>query len=282
METSGEEWHKWRKLGIGSSDAPVIMGMSPWSTPYQLWEEKIGLTKRDVSNFATQRGHELEPIARAQYELETGLDMPATLAVNEKRDWLRASLDGFNAEKNIVLEIKCPGKADHETAINGSVPDKYYPQLQHQLLVTGATCVHYYSYDGSRGVLIEVKPDIEYIQRLLNTELAFWDNVITKIPPPLSDLDIKKCDNLEMLGLADTLVIISEQIKKLEIEAEAIKEKLKAGMDHPIVQFGRVKAQRIYRAGTIDYKSVKELDNVDLDKYRKAGTEYFTFKIEKK
>lgn len=282
MKTSGEEWHKWRKLGIGSSDAPVIMGMSPWSTPYQLWEEKIGLTKRDVSNFATQRGHELEPIARAQYELETGLDMPATLAVNEKRDWLRASLDGFNAEKNIVLEIKCPGKADHETAINGSVPDKYYPQLQHQLLVTGATCVHYYSYDGSRGVLIEVKPDIEYIQRLLNTELAFWDNVITKIPPPLSDLDIKKCDNLEMLGLADTLVIISEQIKKLEIEAEAIKEKLKAGMDHPIVQFGRVKAQRIYRAGTIDYKSVKELDNVDLDKYRKAGTEYFTFKIEKK
>lgn len=282
METSGEEWHKWRGQGLGSSDAPVIMGASPWSTPYQLWEEKIGLTKREVSNFATQRGHELEPVARAQYELETGLDMPATLAVHETRPWLRASLDGFNAENNIVLEIKCPGKDDHETAVNGKVPDKYYPQLQHQLLVTGATCVHYYSFDGKRGVLVEVKPDLPYIQRLLNTELAFWDNVLTKIPPPLSDADIKKCDNFEMLGLADTLVMITEQVKKLEAEAEAIKEKLKAAMDHPIVQFGRVKGQRIYRAGSIDYKSVKELADVDLEQYRKSGTEYFTFKIEKK
>ncbi len=34
------EWHAFRRKRIGASDAPVIMGISPWKTPYQLWIEK--------------------------------------------------------------------------------------------------------------------------------------------------------------------------------------------------------------------------------------------------
>lgn len=277
-----EDWHEWRKKGLGSSDAPVIMGVSPWSTPYKLWETKIGLTKPNFSNYATQRGHELEPVARAQYELETGVAMPATLAVHESYSWLRASLDGWDDLTKTVLEIKCPGKDDHETAVNGKVPDKYYPQLQHQLLVTGAKMVHYYSFDGNKGVLVEVFPDLEYIDKLFNTELAFWKLVETKTPPELTDADIKKCSDAKLLDLADKLVILNDGIAAMEKEVAAIKETLKSAMDHPLVQFGRVKAQRVYRAGNIDYKSIQELENVDLEHYRKPGTEYFTFKIEKK
>lgn len=276
-----EEWHEWRRRGIGSSDAPVVMGVSPWSTPYKLWETKLGLTKPNFSNYATQRGHELEPVARAQYELETGVAMPATLAVHESYPWLRASLDGWDALTKTVLEIKCPGKDDHATAVNGKVPDKYYPQLQHQLLVTGATKVDYYSFDGNKGVLVEVLPDLEYIDKLFNAELEFWKLIETKTPPKLTDSDIKKCDDLELLGLSDKLVILTDAIAAMEKDVEEVKEKLKKAMDHPIVQFGRVKCQRVYRSGTIDYKSVKELENVDLEKYRKNGTEYFTFKVEK-
>ena len=42
MEQKSEEWLDWRKKGIGSSDAPIIMGVSPWKTPFELWEEKTG------------------------------------------------------------------------------------------------------------------------------------------------------------------------------------------------------------------------------------------------
>ena len=42
MEQEGFEWHKWRMGGIGSSDAPVVMGVSPYKTIEQLYLEKTG------------------------------------------------------------------------------------------------------------------------------------------------------------------------------------------------------------------------------------------------
>lgn len=37
-----EKWLKTRDLGIGGSDAAVIMGMNSYKSPYQLWMEKTG------------------------------------------------------------------------------------------------------------------------------------------------------------------------------------------------------------------------------------------------
>ncbi len=48
------EWLELRKNKIGASDAPIIMKVSPWKTPYRLWEEKLGLTEC-VSNQAMKR-----------------------------------------------------------------------------------------------------------------------------------------------------------------------------------------------------------------------------------
>lgn len=186
------EWLAWRRAGIGASDAPIIMGVSPWSTPYKLWCEKTSQTPPvDEYNWATERGNELEPMARADYELMYGLDMPVVLAAHAEYPFLRASLDGYNAEQKIILEIKCPGAADHLSAAEGKVPDKYFPQLQHQLLVTGAAKVHYYSFDGRKAHLVEVLPDHSYIQTLLEKELAFWKFVTDKTPPPFSRDDFK-------------------------------------------------------------------------------------------
>ena len=37
------DWLKERQKGIGGSDVAAILGMSPWRTPYQVWEEKSEL-----------------------------------------------------------------------------------------------------------------------------------------------------------------------------------------------------------------------------------------------
>ena len=37
-----DEWLKVRNMGIGGSDASVIMGLNSYKSPYQLWLEKIG------------------------------------------------------------------------------------------------------------------------------------------------------------------------------------------------------------------------------------------------
>lgn len=201
MEQQTSSWHEWRSQGIGASDAPIIMGVSPWSTPYQLWQEKRGVLRvKSDGNWATDRGNRLEPKARASYEFKVGFLSPPTLVVNQVYPFIRASLDGYNAQFRRILEIKCPGKADHAKAISGEVPEKYFPQLQHQLLATGQAIQNdYYSYDGESGVLVICDPDSSYQRLLLEKLQEFWGWVQDGTPPPLTDKDRRRIAKAEKL-----------------------------------------------------------------------------------
>ena len=48
--TTREEWLKIRGKGIGGSDAAVILGLSSWKTPRQLWFEKMDLNPIEEDN----------------------------------------------------------------------------------------------------------------------------------------------------------------------------------------------------------------------------------------
>jgi len=272
----GIEWHKWRKEGIGSSDAPVVMGVSPWSTPYKLWELKIGVVKEsETGNWATNRGNKMEPIARADYELKYGRDMPARLCEHATIPWLHASLDGFSADSKIILEIKCPGAEDHAKAVAGTVPEKYIPQIQHQLLVTGADVCHYYSFDGERGVLVEVKPDVEYCKKLFLAEQAFWDLVVNKEPPELCDRDYKKVKGIEVDRLATAWKEAKDVFDKSKDLLERARDDFLKAIDikkNRRVLVGTVRVADLPVIGRVDYKKIPELKGVDLNKYRGKPT----------
>lgn len=57
-----------RRLFLGASDAAAVMGLSPWSTPVELWQEKTGRRPDEVPSARQQRifdrGHRLEPFIR--------------------------------------------------------------------------------------------------------------------------------------------------------------------------------------------------------------------------
>ena len=40
VEQGSKEWLALRNNKIGASDAPIIMGESSWTTPFQLWQIK--------------------------------------------------------------------------------------------------------------------------------------------------------------------------------------------------------------------------------------------------
>ena len=185
---NSEEWKAWRSLGIGASDVPIIMGESPWTTRLQLWQQKKGLATRSATNIyqikAMERGHKLEPEARARFEKRLGKAFPAVSCEHPYVSFIRASLDGFNADENANLEIKCPGKLDHATALSGNVPTKYMPQLQAQMLVSGASKTYYFSWDGlDSDKTIEVLPNKAYQGRMLMEILDFWHCVVTGKEP---------------------------------------------------------------------------------------------------
>lgn len=281
-----EEWLKWRNLGIGSSDAPIIMKVSPWSTPYKLWTEKTGLSKtKSLGNWATQRGNDLEPIARAKYEFESGLEFPVVNMTHATELFMRASLDGYNEEAKIILEIKCPNAKDHELAVSGIVPEKYFPQLQHQLMVTGAKEAHYVSYDGKESLaLVVVKPDHGYIASLKAAEMEFWECVTNYVEPPLTDSDCRVLTDADILDIANEYQELDMQINELEKRKKGLRLRL-IGLEElskcQRVMIGSVQVTKSFRRGTIDYNAVEELNGIDLERYRKSGAESFTITIKK-
>ena len=40
LRQNSNDWRDWRRGGLGSSDAPVVMGDSRWMMPRTLWEIK--------------------------------------------------------------------------------------------------------------------------------------------------------------------------------------------------------------------------------------------------
>jgi len=152
------------------------MQMSPFKNIDQLYKEK-NQGFEQVANPYMQRGIDLEPIALEKFEQETGLIMFPCVAVHDNIEWMAASFDGVTICRNAICEIKCPGKRDHFAATNGIIPEKYKAQLQHQLVVSGLWEMFYYSFDGEKGVIIEVKRDQNFIDVMIEKEIEFWERL---------------------------------------------------------------------------------------------------------
>ena len=185
LDQSGPDWHKWRADGLGGSDACAVMGDVGWTSPDELMEIKLGF-RHVQANEAMERGKRLEPDARALYQSVTGNLVRPVCVQHDEYPWLRASLDGLSLDEKLVLEIKCPlNPSNHRKTFRGHYPAYYKAQLQHQLLVTGAEVLHYWSYYPDDGQfaperqyrLVEVHPDREYQKKLFRRERAFWERL---------------------------------------------------------------------------------------------------------
>lgn len=279
MEQGTTSWHEWRSRGLGASEAPIVMGVSPWTTRLQLWEIKTGKRKPQQSNWATERGNQMEPKARASYELYHNIDMPPTLAEHKDYPFIRASLDGYNQEQSIFLEIKCPGKADHQKALQGQVPEKYFPQLMQQFIVTGAKEGHYWSFDGENGALVVVKPDEEYCQKLLSELISFWNLVQTDTPPEASDKDYELISDESLEKYCDQWKVLKSESDRINKELSELEEKIESGLQIPRGICNGLKFTKSFRKGNIDYGKIPELRGVDLEQYRKGSTEMFRIQV---
>lgn len=73
---SREEWLSYRKLGIGGSDVAAIMGISPFATIRDLYNDKLGIEPliEEESNWvAKEVGHRLEDLVAEIFSKKTGL-----------------------------------------------------------------------------------------------------------------------------------------------------------------------------------------------------------------
>jgi putative phage-type endonuclease len=282
QRTKKIEWLKNRRKSIGGSDMPIILGLSPWKTPRELWQEKTSTDEPELtSNFAQARGIELEPEVRDLYERTYSLPMPARSFAHLEIPYFTCSMDGWNNEEHVGIEIKCPGAEDHNSAKNGVVPEKYIAQIEWQYFVTNAKRIDYVSYSGSDMVVIPVPPpSAEKKSYLMMKAAEFWHYVETKTPPPITEKDALSITTMEAISLGERYRDLTAQIKQLEAELEQTKEKILAKYKlHAKVNLGPITLSKSIRKGAIDYAKIPNLTNVDLESYRKKDSEVWSIRL---
>lgn len=144
---TADEWRAARTV-IGGSDAAALVGLNPYKTNIELWQEKTGRrTAPDISNEAFVKfGHDAEPLLRELF----ALDYPQydvgyvenNMVLNDRYPFAHASLDGWLIEKETgrkgILEIKTTNilQSMQKEKWNDRIPDNYYCQILWYLMVT--------------------------------------------------------------------------------------------------------------------------------------------------
>lgn len=273
-EQNTQAWLDFRKEKIGASEAPIIMGVSPWCTPYQLWCTKMGISETRELSAAMQRGHDLEQKARDFFEIESRIPIYPKVVLHPVLDWMMASIDGMSADGQTVVEIKCPGTSDHSIAKKGEIPAKYIPQLQHQMAVCQVNHMFYLSFDGTEGVIIPVERDDSYIMKLVEAEMSFWDCMNTFRAPDLCDRDYVQREDDLWIETAMEWNEVRNQVQALQAREDELRGLLSDMSDGKNCSGGGVRVSRIVRKGNIDYQSIPEIKNVCLEAYRKPNTSF--------
>ncbi len=280
LEQGSASWHEWRERGIGASEAVAIMGDSPYLTFLQWWEIRTKRRPKQETTFQMTRGTNMEPKARACFELEYNIEMIPTLAEHADYPFIKASLDGYNPKLNVALEIKCCGKKNFEIVKSGQCPKDYFAQIQQQILVTGVHKVYLWAFNGEVGACLEILPDVAYCKKLLDQLIHAWALVQTDTPPeadPSRDYEVIKDEALESyISQWKNLKIESDSLKQ---DLESLEEKIRSGLQVNRGLCNGVRLTKSQRKGSIVYKNIPVLSGLDLEQYRGKPMEVFSIKM---
>lgn len=208
---TAEEWLMARRTHIGGSDAACILGLNPWKSNTELWEEKKGIREpkslddNPLVLYGKRAEDHLRELFRWDYPELAVIYEPDNMWYNTKYPWAHASLDGWlirnrnpvtRYEEHGILEIKTAtisGAAQKAKWADG-IPQSYYVQILHYLMVTEfdfailkaqlkyevpdkevfAKIMHY------RIERSEVEDDIAY---LIEKEREFAEQLLEPTPP---------------------------------------------------------------------------------------------------
>jgi putative phage-type endonuclease len=157
MEQGSPEWFAERVGKVTASRISDVMaklksgaeaaGRSNYRAELVL-ERLTGVKQDSYTSAAMQRGIDLEPIARAAYEVTTGRWVDEVGFVpHPEIEGSGASPDGL-VDGDGMAEIKCPNSATHlEYILTGKIPAHYQLQMQWQMACTGRKWVDFISFD---------------------------------------------------------------------------------------------------------------------------------------
>ena len=293
-----EDWHQWRINGITASEIAVILGISPYKTPWQLWAEKTGLIEpvNLDGNPNVRKGKKNEDRLRQFIEQRDGKILLPFCAESDENPIFRASYDGVDADQ-IPHELKWPSEPVWQEILsageNSEAYQLYAPQVMHQIMVAGSECSHGYlifGHEGEDGIeMIEFKinRDDTFIKKIIKEGEEFYHLVATREEPekrkdsdpyiPSEELKRKRWQNLANKArqlqtsekqLKTALTTVTEELKAIRMEA------LEMQGDFSKSDYYGLAVTRFVKGGAIDYKKLIEsrlpdISEDELNSFRK-------------
>lgn len=287
-----ESWLRYRKQGIGGSDAGAVCGLNPYRTAIQVYYDKTSDTIGEFDNEAMRQGRDLEEYVARRFCEASGKKVRRANAMfyDEKNSFMLADVDRMIVGENAGLECKTasPYMADHWRDDN--IPLSYLIQCYHYMSVCNADAwyiaVVIYGKDFK---YYRIERDDEAIELINRIEKDFWYNHI--IPKVLPDPDGSKTADtaiaerfkasqnitIPLSGFNDRLQRRQELIKvidHMEREKRQIDQELKLYLGDAEVAENdqyRVSWKNISR-NSLDEKRLKEEQPQIYEKYRKVTT----------
>lgn len=296
-----QEFKENRANGIGSSEVAAILGLDPYTSPYQLWFKKTGRGGESEANNYTIAGHRLEPVVVQYFEDEAGAEVlpdwegNITL-IHPVHDWARATPDRpyfrVTADGSINGVLEC--KTAHRYIDPEFPPEYWFCQNQYQAAIMNSLGMNI---EECAIAWLQISPglpfhhllfevDGSFGDYLLNAAGEFWEKyVLTDIPPEIErrqDVELKYTKHqpgkviqatTELAGQYAQLVELRNRIKELKEEEDAVADQIKLIMKdaEAIEYFGQTlvtwKAPRASRR--IDVKLLKEEQPDIYDQYAK-------------
>jgi putative phage-type endonuclease len=186
-------WLEGRRLGMGGSDSPAILGLDPWRSPLDIWRSKVEPAPPTADEiFLFKLGHLLEPVIAGLYTEETERECfsPVPEIVQHlKFPEIIGSPDRLAPKDGRVIELKSEHQFADKFGDPGSdqVPDHYILQAAHYMAVTDLDrCDVAVLHGGFRFAIYQLRRDLD-LERSMIEQLREWWNayVVKKVEPPL-------------------------------------------------------------------------------------------------
>jgi len=286
---SREEWLGVRGNGIGSSDAAVAAGISPFKSPLELWLEKTGRQPApDLSaNDAVFWGTTLETIIANVYADRTGAKVRKVNAVLQHPEYLfmLANLDRLvlhPTDGSGILEVKTAGLHSAQYWEKG-VPDSYQCQVLHALAVTGKEwCDVAVLIGGQDFRIYRVHRDDAKIADLILREERFWQCVMSDTPPSVDGSEScgKALSSMYPADKGEVLDFIEDTgMNKLFSDYWSIRQQREAAEEQEILLKQQMQERlgfasgAILDCGRISWRKVKDSTATDFKKLAEENPE---------
>ena len=236
-----------RRHYLGGSDIAAVHGISPYTTPVELYLRKRGEADEQADAPQLRRGRRLEPYVVDMYKDDTGRKVYAPAFVVGPEDWIAANLDGTSGSSasggaDRVLEVKTANqwtRRDWGEPGTDQVPVFYVAQCQWMLAITRFTRCDVAALIGVDDFRIfTIEADVPLQQRLIVLAREFWQRVQDGRPPePTSTEDMallfpQHAEGSIVEASDVDLSRISElrNVRRMIAEAEAREEELKLAL----------------------------------------------------